>query len=183
MRPQANLFGLPDKTFPLLTLENNIAQNSCNYRLGVESLRGSGLIVGDTSCAYNNIFTINLVTVQLVGIGAYLVRLGQRAVQVEGQLIILTGAGALNEFLGREVSSSNLPIDHVHVRGSYDPRWFLACKREMTEDAGTVEQVIPADLAISSLVEQYTLEAGQSFFAGLITQRIPQNRPGYQSKI
>lgn len=44
--------------------------------LGVENLQGSGLIAGETSRAYNDIFTITLVTCRSVGIGAYLVRLG-----------------------------------------------------------------------------------------------------------
>ncbi|KAI9623844.1 hypothetical protein H4Q26_017120 [Puccinia striiformis f. sp. tritici PST-130] len=83
--------------------------------LGVESLRGSGLIAGGTSRAYNDIFTITLVTARSVGIGAYLVRLGQRAVQVEGQPIILTGASALNKVLGREVYSSNLQLGGTQI--------------------------------------------------------------------
>ena len=58
--------------------------------LGVECLRGSGLIAGETSRAYDDIFTITLVTCRSVGIGAYLVRLGQRTIQIEGQPIILT---------------------------------------------------------------------------------------------
>ena len=78
--------------------------------LGVECLRGSGLIAGETSRAYDDIFTITLVTARSVGIGAYLVRLGERAVQVEGQPIILTGAPALNKVLGREVYTSNLQL-------------------------------------------------------------------------
>ncbi|KAG1770605.1 carboxyl transferase domain-containing protein [Suillus placidus] len=73
----------------------------------VESLRGSGLIAGETSRAYDDIFTITLVTARSVGIGAYLVRLGERAVQVEGQPIILTGAPALNKVLGREIMYKN----------------------------------------------------------------------------
>ena len=44
-----------------------------------------------------------MVTARSVGIGAYLVRLGQRVVQVEGQPIILTGAQAINKVLGKEV--------------------------------------------------------------------------------
>ena len=36
-------------------------------------------------------------TCRAIGIGAYLVRLGQRVVQVENSHIILTGAGALNK--------------------------------------------------------------------------------------
>ena len=49
------------------------------------------------------------------GIGAYLVRLGQRAVQIEGQPIILTGAAALNNLLGREVYTSNLQLGGTQI--------------------------------------------------------------------
>lgn len=83
--------------------------------LGVESLKGSALIAGETSRAYDDIFTITLVTARSVGIGAYLVRLGERAVQVEGQPIILTGAGALNKVLGREVYTSNLQLGGTQI--------------------------------------------------------------------
>ncbi|KAL2017532.1 hypothetical protein VTK56DRAFT_2024 [Thermocarpiscus australiensis] len=83
--------------------------------LGVECLRGSGLIAGATSRAYNDIFTCTLVTCRSVGIGAYLVRLGQRAVQIEGQPIILTGAPALNNLLGREVYTSNLQLGGTQI--------------------------------------------------------------------
>ncbi|EPE05929.1 acetyl- carboxylase [Ophiostoma piceae UAMH 11346] len=83
--------------------------------LGVECLRGSGLIAGATSRAYTDIFTATLVTCRSVGIGAYLVRLGQRAVQVEGQPIILTGAPALNNLLGREVYTSNLQLGGTQI--------------------------------------------------------------------
>ncbi|KAK8115361.1 Acetyl-CoA carboxylase [Apiospora kogelbergensis] len=83
--------------------------------LGVECLRGSGLIAGATSRAYNDIFTVTLITCRSIGIGAYLVRLGQRAVQIEGQPIILTGAGALNNLLGREVYTSNLQLGGTQI--------------------------------------------------------------------
>lgn len=83
--------------------------------LGVECLRGSGLIAGATSRAYKDIFTITLVTCRSVGIGAYLVRLGQRAIQIEGQPIILTGAPAINNLLGREVYSSNLQLGGTQI--------------------------------------------------------------------
>jgi acetyl-CoA carboxylase / biotin carboxylase 1 len=56
---------------------------------------------------YDDVFTITLVTARSVSIGAYLIRLGQRAIQVEGQPIILTGAPALNKVLGRELYTSN----------------------------------------------------------------------------
>ncbi|KAK9761811.1 acetyl-coenzyme-A carboxylase [Basidiobolus ranarum] len=83
--------------------------------LGVENLRGSGLIAGETSRAYDDIFTITLVSCRSVGIGAYLVRLGQRTIQNEGQPIILTGAPALNKVLGREVYSSNLQLGGTQI--------------------------------------------------------------------
>ncbi|KAJ2309054.1 acetyl-coenzyme-A carboxylase [Coemansia sp. RSA 2706] len=83
--------------------------------LGVENLRGSGMIAGETSRAYTDIFTVTLVTCRSVGIGAYLVRLGQRSVQNEGQPIILTGAPALNKVLGREVYTSNLQLGGTQV--------------------------------------------------------------------
>ncbi|KAL1303686.1 hypothetical protein AAFC00_007039 [Neodothiora populina] len=83
--------------------------------LGVECLKGSGLIAGETARAYEDIFTITLVTCRSVGIGAYLVRLGQRAIQVEGQPIILTGAPAINKLLGREVYTSNLQLGGTQI--------------------------------------------------------------------
>jgi acetyl-CoA carboxylase/biotin carboxylase 1 len=83
--------------------------------LGVECLRGSGLIAGETSRAYNDIFTLTVVTCRSVGIGAYLVRLGQRTIQNLGQPIILTGAAALNKVLGREVYNSNLQLGGIQI--------------------------------------------------------------------
>ncbi|KAJ3357332.1 acetyl-coenzyme-A carboxylase [Allomyces javanicus] len=83
--------------------------------LGVENLMGSGLIAGETSAAYDDIFTITLVSCRSVGIGAYLVRLGQRAIQCEGQPIILTGAAALNKVLGRDVYTSNLQLGGIQI--------------------------------------------------------------------
>ncbi|KAF2758995.1 acetyl-CoA carboxylase acc1 [Pseudovirgaria hyperparasitica] len=83
--------------------------------LGVECLSGSGLIAGATSRAYEDIFTVSLVTCRSVGIGAYLVRLGQRAVQIEGQPIILTGAQAINKLLGRPVYTSNLQLGGTQI--------------------------------------------------------------------
>jgi acetyl-CoA carboxylase/biotin carboxylase 1 len=56
-----------------------------------------------------------LVTCRSVGIGAYLVRLGQRAIQIEGQPIILTGAPAINKLLGREVYTSNLQLGGTQI--------------------------------------------------------------------
>lgn len=50
--------------------------------IGVENLRASGTIAGETSLAYDEIVTISLVTSRSIGIGAYLVRLGSRVIQV-----------------------------------------------------------------------------------------------------
>lgn len=83
--------------------------------LGVENLRGSGMIAGESSQAYKDIVTVNLVTCRAIGIGAYLVRLGQRIVQVENSHIILTGAGALNKVLGREVYTSNNQLGGIQI--------------------------------------------------------------------
>ena len=83
--------------------------------LGVENLSGSGEIAGETSRAYKDIFTITLVTCRSVGIGAYLVRLGQRVIQVDCAPIILTGAAALNKVLGRQVYSSNIQLGGTRI--------------------------------------------------------------------
>ncbi len=76
--------------------------------LGVENLRGSGMIAGETSKAYEDIFTLTVVTGRSVGIGAYLVRLGQRTIQkTEKAPIILTGYQALNKLMGKDIYTSN----------------------------------------------------------------------------
>jgi len=78
------------------------------HGIGVENLMGSGLIAGETSKAYDDTFTLTYVTARSVGIGAYLVRLGQRVIQKESASpIILTGYSALNKVLGHEVYISN----------------------------------------------------------------------------
>jgi acetyl-CoA carboxylase/biotin carboxylase 1 len=78
-----------------------------DHGIGVENLQGSGKIAGETSRAYDEIFTLSYVTGRSVGIGAYLVRLGQRVIQMQNGPIILTGYGALNKLLGRDVYNSN----------------------------------------------------------------------------
>jgi len=76
--------------------------------LGVENLSGSGLIAGETSLAYAQSCTLTLVVGRTVGIGAYLVRLGQRTIQKTTESpIILTGYQALNKLMGRPIYSSN----------------------------------------------------------------------------
>ncbi|NWW14247.1 ACAC carboxylase, partial [Oreocharis arfaki] len=83
--------------------------------LGVENLRGCGMIAGESSLAYDSVITISLVTCRAIGIGAYLVRLGQRTIQVENSHIILTGYGALNKVLGREVYTSNNQLGGIQI--------------------------------------------------------------------
>lgn len=55
------------------------------------------------------------VTCRAIGIGAYLVRLGQRVIQVENSHIILTGAGALNKvcYLYHLIGFNEYTIDIV----------------------------------------------------------------------
>ena len=105
-----------EKTVELGETRHRITANiGADGGLGVECLRGSGLIAGATSRAYKDFFTITLVTCRSVGIGAYLVKLGQRAIQIEGQPIILTGAPAINKVLGREVYTSNLQLGGTQI--------------------------------------------------------------------
>ena len=74
--------------------------------IGVENLRGSGMIAGETSKAYEETFTLSYVTGRSVGIGAYINRLAHRVIQMSNGPIILTGFSALNKLLGKEVYNS-----------------------------------------------------------------------------
>lgn len=65
--------------------------------IGVENLRYAGMIAGETSQAYNEIVTISMVSCRAIGIGSYLLRLGQRVIQIDNSCIILTGYSALNK--------------------------------------------------------------------------------------
>ena len=85
--------------------------------IGVENLRGSGMIAGETSRAYAETFTLSYITGRSVGIGAYLCRLGQRTIQMREGPLILTGYGALNKLLGREVYSSQDQLGGPQVMG------------------------------------------------------------------
>jgi len=76
------------------------------HGIGVENLRGSGMIAGETSRAYSETFTLSYVTGRSVGIGAYLMRLGQRTIQMRNGPMLLTGYSALNKLLGNEVYTS-----------------------------------------------------------------------------
>ena len=101
------------------------------HGIGVECLKGSGLIAGETSCAYEETFTCTLVSCRSVGIGAYLVRLGQRTIQNQSSHVILTGANALNKLLGKDVYTSNQQlggpqimynngVSHLCVKDDFD---------------------------------------------------------------
>ncbi|XP_059482101.1 acetyl-CoA carboxylase isoform X3 [Neocloeon triangulifer] len=83
--------------------------------LGVENLRYAGMIAGETSQAYQDIVTISMVSCRAIGIGSYLVRLGQRVIQLENSHIILTGYAALNKLLGREVYASNNQLGGIQI--------------------------------------------------------------------
>eukprot|EP00644_Phytophthora_capsici_P001320 jgi/Phyca11/504913/fgenesh2_kg.PHYCAscaffold_10_\ len=84
--------------------------------LGVECLRGSGTIAGETSRAYQDVFTLTYACGRSVGIGAYLVRLGHRTVQnATHSPIILTGYQALNKLMGKEVYTSNDQLGGVKI--------------------------------------------------------------------
>ncbi|XP_069684928.1 acetyl-CoA carboxylase isoform X2 [Periplaneta americana] len=83
--------------------------------LGVENLRYAGMIAGETSQAYKEVVTISMVTCRAIGIGSYLVRLGQRVIQIENSHIILTGYSALNKLLGREVYASNNQLGGIQI--------------------------------------------------------------------
>ncbi|XP_044738438.1 acetyl-CoA carboxylase isoform X3 [Chrysoperla carnea] len=83
--------------------------------IGVENLKAAGMIAGETSEAYSDIVTISMVSCRAIGIGAYLVRLGQRVIQIENSHIILTGYSALNKVLGREVYASNNQLGGINI--------------------------------------------------------------------
>jgi hypothetical protein len=76
------------------------------HGIGVENLRGSGMIAGETSRAYDETFTLSYVTGRSVGIGAYLVRLGQRTIQV----ITRMTAGLRLDGLNSDILQEPTPI-------------------------------------------------------------------------
>jgi acetyl-CoA carboxylase/biotin carboxylase 1 len=67
----------------------------------VENLQGSGRLLEKPHARRNT--TLSYVTGRDV-IGAYLVRLGQRVIQMKEGPIILTGYSTLNKLLGRDVT-------------------------------------------------------------------------------
>ncbi|XP_056647760.1 acetyl-CoA carboxylase isoform X2 [Diorhabda sublineata] len=100
--------------------------------IGVENLKYAGLIAGETSCAYEEIVTISMVSCRSIGIGSYLVRLGQRVIQIENSHIILTGYAALNKLLGREVYASNNQLGGIQIMHNNG----VSYKTEQTDSEG-----------------------------------------------
>ena len=86
--------------------------------LGVESLQGAGRIAAETSIANREIFTLGYSTARNIGIGSYVLRLGQRVIQHRDAPIILTGFQALNKLLGSAVYESNLQLGGPEVMGN-----------------------------------------------------------------
>ncbi|CAL8094882.1 unnamed protein product [Orchesella dallaii] len=78
--------------------------------IGVENLRYAGMIAGETLQAYKEVVTMSMVSYRAIGIGAYLVRLGQRVIQVGNSYTILTGYGALNKLLEDLLQKANIMI-------------------------------------------------------------------------
>lgn len=66
------------------------------HGIGVENLRGSGMIAGETARAYDEAFTLSYVTGRSVGIGAYLVRLGQRTIQMRCRRVLYYDIATIN---------------------------------------------------------------------------------------
>ena len=61
----------------------------------------AGAIAAETSIANREIFTLSYSTARNIGIGSYVLRLGQRVIQQRDAPIILTGYMALNKLLGQ----------------------------------------------------------------------------------
>jgi len=129
--------------------------------LGVENLRGSGMIAGETSAAYEETFTLSYVTGRSVGIGAYLNRLAQRVIQMQTGPLILTGYSALNKLLGKEVYVSQdqlggpqimLPNGIAHQLAADDQdgvekilRWLSYVPRTASEQVAISASVDPVE--------------------------------------
>jgi acetyl-CoA carboxylase/biotin carboxylase 1 len=129
--------------------------------LGVENLRGSGMIAGETSAAYDETFTLSYVTGRSVGIGAYLNRLASRVIQMQNGPMILTGYSALNKLLGKEVYVSQdqlggpqimLPNGIAHQLAENDQdgvekilRWLSYVPKTASEQVAIAAATDPVD--------------------------------------
>ncbi|KAM3178213.1 hypothetical protein ACTXT7_003019 [Hymenolepis weldensis] len=107
------------------------------FDISAENLRGSALIASETAQAYEKCFTLSVVTSRTIGIGAYLVRLGQRVIQIENSHIILTGAMALNKLLGRQVYTGNGQLGGVQVMANNG-----VCHLVVPDEYSAMQQVV-----------------------------------------
>uniref|UniRef100_A0A0R3X0R7 Acetyl-CoA carboxylase n=1 Tax=Hydatigena taeniaeformis TaxID=6205 RepID=A0A0R3X0R7_HYDTA len=108
-----------------------------DFDISVENLRGSALVAEETAQAYEECFTLSVVTSRTIGIGAYLVRLGQRVIQIENSHIILTGAMALNKLLGRQVYTGNGQLGGVQVMANNG-----VCHLVVPDEYSALQQVV-----------------------------------------
>ncbi|KAL5104803.1 Acetyl-CoA carboxylase [Taenia crassiceps] len=108
-----------------------------DFDISVENLRGSALVAEETAHAYEECFTLSVVTSRTIGIGAYLVRLGQRVIQIENSHIILTGAMALNKLLGRQVYTGNGQLGGVQVMANNG-----VCHLVVPDEYSALQQVV-----------------------------------------
>lgn len=88
-----------------------------NTDSGPENLSFSALIAAETARAYKETLTVSYVTGMSVGIGAYLVRLGERIIQKQGAPILLTGYKVLNRLLQGDIYESNAQLGGFDVLG------------------------------------------------------------------
>ncbi|CAH8607955.1 unnamed protein product [Heterobilharzia americana] len=157
------------------------------HDMSVENLRGSAMIAGETSAAYDDIFTITVVTNRAIGIGAYLARLGQRVIQVNNSHIILTGAMALNKLLGREVYSSNSQLGGVQVMANNGVSHLVASD-ELSALQLAIEWLsyIPqySNKTFSVLYKPIQIEQGHHFIKTIQTKiEISSQLQVYQPKV
>lgn len=166
----------------LLMAEHMVVGDESRYKItailgsddcGTAALRGSGLIAGETSAAYHSIPTISLVTGRAVGIGAYLVRLGQRVIQVESSFIILTGFRPLNSVLGTNVYSSNQQLGGPQIMARNGVSHLT-----VTDDYTGVRAVlhwlsyIPGNLSILNVPKHLTHDSPDRLVTAEITTKV-----------
>jgi acetyl-CoA carboxylase/biotin carboxylase 1 len=135
------------------------------HGIGVENLRGSGMIAGEQSAAYADAFTLSYISGRSVGIGAYLCRLGQRNIQMTNGPLILTGYLALNKLLGRDVYTSQdqlggpqvmMPNGVSHMQVEDDQQGVMAILRWLSyvpKDCFTRSPALPSADPIDRKIE------------------------------
>ena len=135
------------------------------HGIGVENLRGSGMIAGEQSAAYADAFTLSYISGRSVGIGAYLCRLGQRNIQMTNGPLILTGYLALNKLLGRDVYTSQdqlggpqvmMPNGVSHMQVDDDQQGVMAILRWLSyvpKDCFTRSPALPSADPVARKIE------------------------------